>query len=52
MISPVDGARQLTPSPDPTWGLHLADANIALGNLVDDVGAETKAFLRRRAKGK
>jgi hypothetical protein len=52
MISPVDGARQLTPSPDPTWGLHLEDANIALGNLVDDVGAETKAFLRRRAKGK
>src|SRR3954447_6828237 len=52
MISPIAGARQLTPVPDPTWGLHLADGNIALGNLVDDVGAETKAFLRRRAKGK
>ena len=25
IISPVDGARTLTPSPDPTWGLHLAD---------------------------
>jgi hypothetical protein len=50
MISPVDGARQLTPVPDATWGLHLADGNIALGNLVDDVGAETKAFLKGRAK--
>jgi DUF3089 family protein len=52
ITSPVDGARQLTPTPDARWGLHLADMNIALGNLVDDVGAETKAFLRRRAKGK
>jgi Protein of unknown function (DUF3089) len=25
----------LTPIPDATWGLHLADANIALGNLTD-----------------
>jgi hypothetical protein len=52
MISPVDGARQLTPIPDPTWGLHLSDGNIALGNLVDVVGSETKAFLKRRAKRK
>jgi hypothetical protein len=50
MISPVGGARQLTPVPDATWGLHLADANIALGNLVDDVGSETKAFLAQRGK--
>ena len=50
IISPVDGARTLTPSPDKTWGLHLADANIALGNLVADVGSETKAYLKSRAK--
>ena len=25
----------LTAVPDATWGLHLADANIALGNLGD-----------------
>ena len=50
MISPIAGARQLTPVPDATWGLHLADGNIALGNLVDDVGSETKAFLKQRAK--
>src|SRR4051812_47717706 len=52
MVSPVAGARQLTPVPDARWGLHLADGNIALGNLVDVVRAETKAFLKRRAKGK
>jgi hypothetical protein len=52
MITPIDGARQLTPIPDASWGLHLADGNIALGNLVDDVRAETKAFLKRRAKRK
>jgi hypothetical protein len=52
MISPIAGARQLTPVPDASWGLHLADANIALGNLVDDVGTETKAFLKQRAKRK
>jgi hypothetical protein len=31
------------------WGLHLIDANIAMGNLVDIVGAQSKAYL---AKGK
>jgi len=31
----------------PCWGLHLADVNIALGDLIDLVGSETKAYLRR-----
>jgi len=30
------------------WGLHLIDANIAMGNLVDVVGAEAKAYLARK----
>jgi hypothetical protein len=34
VISPLRGAPVFRPSPDPTWGLHLVDANIALGNLV------------------
>jgi hypothetical protein len=50
MITPIGAAQTLTPVPDATWGLHLADGNIALGNLVADVGTETKAFLKRRAK--
>jgi hypothetical protein len=45
MIAPVDGARMLTPSPDDTWGVHLVDVNIALGNLLTIVGAETRAWV-------
>jgi hypothetical protein len=30
------------------WGLHLIDANLAMGNLVDVVGAETRAYLARK----
>jgi hypothetical protein len=33
-ITPLGGAPQLRPMPDATWGLHLVDVNIALGNLV------------------
>jgi hypothetical protein len=45
MLSPVAGARKLTPSPDPTWGTHLVDLNIALGNVLTIVGAQAKAWL-------
>jgi hypothetical protein len=31
-------------SPDPTWGLHLMDANIALGNLVSLVRTQGAAY--------
>jgi hypothetical protein len=30
--------------PDPTWGLHLLDANVALGNLIADVKSESAAY--------
>ena len=30
----LSGAEQLKVQPDPSWGVHLADANIALGDLV------------------
>lgn len=33
-ITPLGASPLLKPSPDATWGLHLVDANIALGNLV------------------
>jgi hypothetical protein len=46
-ISPVDGAPVLRAIPDATWGLHLADANIALGNLTDDVAREARAWLKK-----
>jgi hypothetical protein len=32
------------------WGLHLIDANLVMGNLVDVVGAEGKAWLAKAKK--
>jgi Protein of unknown function (DUF3089) len=46
-ISPVDGAPRLNPVPDATWGLHLTDANIALGNLVELAGEQIEAYSQR-----
>ncbi|HXS45405.1 MAG TPA: hypothetical protein VN751_12320, partial [Solirubrobacteraceae bacterium] len=39
-----NGAPDFTPSPTPAWGLHLADANIALANLLRLVRTEAAAF--------
>jgi hypothetical protein len=44
LITPRPGAQQIRPSPSATWGLHLVDANIALGNLEDLVHTQAKAF--------
>jgi hypothetical protein len=51
-ISPVAGAPTLNAVPDATWGLHLVDANIALGNLTDGVAIEAKAWLKANSKAK
>ncbi len=45
-VAPRDGAPTPMPSPSATWGLHLLDANIALGNLVAIVKSEAAAFVR------
>ncbi len=45
-ITPVGGAQTPHPSPTPEWGLHLIDANVALGNLLVIVKRETAAFVR------
>jgi hypothetical protein len=34
--------------PSANWGLHLVDANITMGNLLDIVGQETKAYLSKK----
>ncbi len=51
MLEPVGPSRRLNPSPDPSWGLHLADGNIALGDLVALVERQVAA-LRRTTRGK
>jgi hypothetical protein len=49
-ISPINGAPTLNNTPDPNWGLHLVDANIALGNLVDVVRTESAAYAKKNGK--
>jgi hypothetical protein len=34
--------------PNASWGLHLIDVNLTLGNLLDIVGQEAKAYSARR----
>jgi hypothetical protein len=50
MISPVGDARTLDPSPDDTWGVHLVDVNIALGNLTKIVGVQSRAWLAKHRR--
>jgi hypothetical protein len=46
-IAPRGAAPLLRPSPTPQWGVHLADANIALGNLIAIVARDASAYSRR-----
>jgi hypothetical protein len=32
----------------PEWGLHLVDANVAMGDLVRLAAAQARAYQRRR----
>jgi hypothetical protein len=43
-ITGLTGAPELKPLPAPTWGLHLVDANIALGNLVTLVHGQAARY--------
>ncbi|MFZ0251263.1 MAG: DUF3089 domain-containing protein [Acidimicrobiales bacterium] len=41
----------VTPTLGPTWGLHLDDVNLALGDLVNDVAAQEAAYSAHHATG-
>jgi hypothetical protein len=47
-VTPTRGtpatAPHLTELLGPTWGLHLVDVNLALGDLVDAVRAQSRAY--------
>jgi Protein of unknown function (DUF3089) len=43
-LTALHGAQVASPSPSPMWGLHLLDANIALGNLIAIVKREAAVF--------
>jgi hypothetical protein len=47
-ITPQSGAPLIHPSPNAAWGLHLVDANIALGNLIGVVHSQALAYGRSR----
>jgi hypothetical protein len=47
-ITALHEAQVATPSPSATWGLHLLDGNIALGNLLEIVSSESSAFAGHR----
>ena len=46
-ITPRGGAPVLNPVPDATWGLHLIDANIALGNLLGIAKRQIAAYVKQ-----
>jgi hypothetical protein len=43
-VDSLDGARKPTPTPDPTWGYHLGDVNLALGNLTTLAGKQARSY--------
>jgi hypothetical protein len=47
VASAGDPRPAVTPTLGPTWGLHLYDVNIALGNLVQDVAAQEVAYAKQ-----
>jgi Protein of unknown function (DUF3089) len=46
-ITGAPGAPELNPVP-PSFGLHLVDGNIALGNLVDLLGKQGSTYIKKR----
>jgi hypothetical protein len=44
---PSDRRPTIEPQPDASWGLHIADVNIALAQLVDVVRGEARAYATR-----
>jgi hypothetical protein len=48
-ISPLNGAPVLNPVPDANWGLHLTDANIALGDPVELTARQARAYEAKHA---
>jgi Protein of unknown function (DUF3089) len=46
-ITPGDTRQVVGQSLGPTWGLHLVDVNIALGDLVDLTRSEAGAYVHR-----
>ena len=46
-VRPLGDAFTTTPIPDATWGVHLIDANVALGDLANLVKRQIARYARR-----
>src|SRR6185436_1022822 len=46
-VDDITGDLGVAPNVLANWGLHLIDVNLAMGNLVDIVGQQTKAYLAK-----
>lgn len=44
MVKPIGKSRKLKAAPTASWGLHLVDMNLPLGNLIDLVRTQQKAY--------
>jgi hypothetical protein len=47
MVKGIGDARKLYGSPTPGWGLHLLDVNLPLGDLIDVVRDQGRAYTAR-----
>ena len=50
--APGDARTRVAPLAGPAWGLHTADVSLALGNLVDVVRRQAKAYERMTSSTK
>lgn len=46
-VTPLGDAFTTTPLPDATWGVHLVDANVALGDIANLVRRQIARYARR-----
>jgi hypothetical protein len=42
----IPGDLAMFGKPQPNWGMHLVDVNLAMGNLLDLVARQVKAWKR------
>ena len=50
MVRPIGNARKLNASPDDTWGLHIVDANLELGDLQRTLASQTRTYLNSKRR--
>jgi hypothetical protein len=48
----IVGDLSIGPQVQANWGLHLVDVNLSMGNLLDVVGQESKAWTSKSPRGK